>query len=150
MRRATALLAVARGGVFILAAREAGLHSGTTVADLVARFNRVGLAAVRIAPGRGRKSAYPRSARAQIVATAQRQLDRRTDGTATRSLSTLQRALRRAALPRVGTSTIRRVLRGRLQRRRRSLAHATTGESMHTASRPIRDGRTPSRQSVWV
>jgi transposase len=110
VRRATALLAVARTGVFIDAAREAGLRSGTTVADLVARFNRVGLAAVRIAPGRGRKASYPLSARAQIVATAQRAPDRRTDGTATWSLSTLQRALRRAGLPRVGTTTIRRVL----------------------------------------
>jgi len=67
VRRATALLAVARTGVFIHAAREAGLRSGTTVADLVARFNCVGLAAVRIAPGRGRTATYPRSARAQIV-----------------------------------------------------------------------------------
>jgi hypothetical protein len=77
VRRATALLAVARTGVFIQAAREAGLHSGTTVADLVARFNRVGLAAVSIAPGRGRKATYLLSARAQIVATAQREPDRR-------------------------------------------------------------------------
>src|SRR5439155_18454226 len=78
VRRATALLAVARTGVFIHAAREAGLRSGTTVADLVARFNRVGLAAVRIAPGRGRKATYLLSARAhaQIVATAQREPDR--------------------------------------------------------------------------
>src|SRR4051794_26113113 len=53
VRRATALLAVARTGVFIQAAHESGLHSGTTVADLVARFNRHGLAAVRIARGRG-------------------------------------------------------------------------------------------------
>src|SRR5881392_2014952 len=52
VRRATALLAVARTGVFIQAAHEAGLRSGTTVADLVARFNRHGLAAVRIALGR--------------------------------------------------------------------------------------------------
>ena len=110
VRRATAVLAVARTGVFSQAAREAGLRSGTTVADLVARFNRVGLTAVRIAPGRGRKSTYPLSARAQIVATAQRQPDRRTDGTASWSLSTLQRALRRVGLPRIGTSTIRRVL----------------------------------------
>ena len=80
VRRATALLAVARTGVFIRAAREAGLRSGTTVADLVARFNRVGLAAVRIAPGRGRKPSYPLSARAQIVATAQRaRTDARTE-----------------------------------------------------------------------
>jgi transposase len=104
------LLAVARTGVFIHAAHEAGLGSGTTVADLVARFNRHGLAAVRIASGRGRRPGYPASARAQIVATAQRQPDRRTDGTASWSLSTLQRTLRRDGLPDVGTSTIRRVL----------------------------------------
>jgi transposase len=110
VRRATALLAVARGGVFIHAAHEAGLRSGTTVADLVARFNRHGLAAVQIASGRGRRPSYPASARTQIVATAQRQPDRRTDGTATWSLSTLQRRLRRDGLPGVGTSTIRRVL----------------------------------------
>src|SRR6476646_2795674 len=110
VRRAAALLAVARTGVFIHAAREAGLHSGTTVADLVARFNRHGLAAVRIARGRGRRPTYAASARAQIVATAQREPDRRTDGTATWSLSTLQRTLRRSGLPRMGTSTIRRVL----------------------------------------
>ena len=72
VRRATALLAAARSGVFIHAAREAGLRSGTTVADLVARFNRIGLEAVCVAPGRGRKPSYALSARAQIVATAQR------------------------------------------------------------------------------
>jgi len=110
VRRATALLAVARTGVFIHAAQEAGLRSGTTVADLVARFNRHGLAAVRIASGRGRRPIDSLSARTQIVATAQREPDRRTDGTATWSLSALQRALRGAGLSRVGTSTIRRVL----------------------------------------
>jgi transposase len=110
VRRATALLAVARTGVFIHAAHESGLRSGTTVADLVARFNCHGLAAVRIAGGRGRRALYTASARAQIVATAQREPDRRTDGTATWSLTTLQRTLRRSGLPRVGTNTIRRVL----------------------------------------
>jgi transposase len=110
VRRACALLAVARGEAFIHAARQAGLHSGTTVADLVARFNRHGLAAVRITAGRGRKPTYTPEARARIVAIAQRQPNRRTDGTATWSLTTLQRSLRRAGLPQLGTSTIRRVL----------------------------------------
>ena len=110
VRRAIALLVVARGGVFIQAAREAGLRSGTTVANLVARFNRHGVAALRLAGGRGRKPTYTPAARARIVATAQRQPDRRTDGTATWSLTTLQRSLRQAGLPQVGTSTIRRVL----------------------------------------
>src|SRR5205809_248590 len=110
VRRATALLAVARTGVFIHAGREAGLRSGTTVADLVARFNRHGLAALRIATGRGRRPTYSAIERARIVATAQREPVRRTDGTATWSLTTLQRSLRQAGLPQVGTSTIRRVL----------------------------------------
>src|SRR6266568_6586105 len=73
VRRATALLAVAQGSAFIGAARQAGLRSGTTVADLVGRFNRHGLAALHIASGRGRKPTYLASARARIVATAQRQ-----------------------------------------------------------------------------
>jgi transposase len=110
VRRATALLAVSEGSAFIHAAREAGLHSGTTVADLVGRFNRHGLAALRIATGRGRRPTYVASARARIVATAQRSPNRRADGTATWSLSTLQRTLRRGGFPKVGTSTIRRVL----------------------------------------
>jgi hypothetical protein len=77
-RRATALLAVPRTGVFIHAAHEAGLHSGTTMADLVARFNRHGLAALCIATGRGRRAPYLASERARFVATAQRQPHRRT------------------------------------------------------------------------
>jgi transposase len=110
VRRATALLAVARGQPFVRAARAAGFRSGTAVANLVGRFNRHGLGALALAPGRGRKATYDRAARARIVATAQRAPDRKADGTATWSLSTLRRTLRREGLPRVGTSTIRRVL----------------------------------------
>jgi transposase len=111
VRRATALLAVARGESFARAARGAGFRSSTTVADLVGRFNRRGLAALNIAPGRGPKASYDPAARAQIVATAQRPPDRRDDGTATWSLTTLQRTLRREALPAIGATTVRRVLR---------------------------------------
>jgi len=92
VRRATAVLAVARGQAFEVAAREAGLRSGTTVSNLVRRFNRAGLSALRIAHGRGRPP------------------DRKVDGTATWSLSTLERTVRREGLPRVGATTIRRVL----------------------------------------
>lgn len=109
-RRATALCAVATGATFAEAARRAGFRSGTAVADLVARFNRRGLAALAIAPGRGPRATYDPAARAVIVATAQRPPDRRDDGTATWSLTTLQRTLRREALPRVGATTVRRVL----------------------------------------
>ncbi len=109
-RRARALLAVARGHPFAQAARQAGFTSATTVAGLVARFNRRGVAAVTIAPGRGRTPTYNPLARARIIATAQRMPDRRRDGTATWSLSTLERCLRRDAFPRLGATTIRRVL----------------------------------------
>jgi transposase len=111
VRRAAALLAVAEGRPFTGAAQAAGLRSGTTVANLVRRFNRAGLAALRIAAGRGRRPTYGPAGRARIVATAQRPPDRRADGTATWSLSTLQRTLRREGLPRLGATTIRRVLR---------------------------------------
>ena len=110
VRRATALLAVVQGHGFAAAARQAGFASSTTVAKLVARFNRHGLAAVSIAAGRGRKPTYDPPARGSIVATAQRPPDRKADGTATWSLSTLERTLRREAFPRLGATTIRRVL----------------------------------------
>jgi transposase len=110
VRRARALLTVAAGASFAAAAREAGLRSGTTVANLVARFNREGLVALSIASGRGRTPTYDGSARAQIVATAQAAPDRKTDGTATWSLSTLQKRLRKEGLEQIGTNTIKRVL----------------------------------------
>ena len=110
VRRARAVLAVARGAPFAKAAAQAGFRSGSAVADLVARFNRHGMAALRIAAGRGRTPTYDRTARAVIVASAQMQPDRREDQTATWSLGTLQRHLRRDGMTRIGTSTIRRVL----------------------------------------
>jgi transposase len=110
VRRATALLAVADGAPFAVAAQRAGYRSGSAVTALVRRFNRAGLVALGIAAGRGRRPTYDATARAGIVATAQRQPERKTDGTATWSLSTLQRALRRDGLPQVGATTIRRVL----------------------------------------
>jgi len=110
VRRATALLAVAHRQSFAQAARRAGLRSGSAVAALVERFNRRGLAATAIAAGRGRRPTYDRAARARIVATAQRPPERKADGTATWSLSTLERTLRREGLPEVGATTIRRVL----------------------------------------
>jgi transposase len=111
VRRAAAVLAAAGGETFSAAARAAGYRSPQAVACLVRRFNRVGLAALSIAPGRGRRPTYDAAARARIVTTAQRPPDRKVDGTATWSLSTLERTARREGLPRVGATTIRRVLR---------------------------------------
>jgi transposase len=110
VQRATALLAVAGGETFATAAEAAGYRSPQAVTYLVRRFNQVGLEALEIAAGRGRRPTYDAVARARIVATAQRPPDRKVDGTATWSLSTLERTLRREGLPRVGATTIRRVL----------------------------------------
>ena len=110
VRRAVAVLAVAQGEPFVRAAQQAGFQSGTTIANLVSRFNQQGLGALSIAAGRGRKPTYDPAARAQIVTVAQRAPDRMTDGTATWSLSTLQRSLRQEAFPQLGATTIRRVL----------------------------------------
>jgi transposase len=110
VRRARAVLAVARGQPFRQAAQTAGLRSGSAVAGLVQRFNAQGLAALSIASGRGRKPTYDATARAQIVATAQTPPDRKKDGTATWSLSTLRKRLRKEGLEQIGANTVKRVL----------------------------------------
>src|SRR5215208_3703234 len=110
VKRATAVLAVAGGQSFSAAARAAGFRRPQAVTYLVRRFNRVGLGALRIAAGRGRRPTYDAAARARIVATAQRPPDRKLDGTATWALSTRERTVRREGRPRLGATTIRRVL----------------------------------------
>jgi transposase len=135
VRRATALLAVARGAPFAKAAPQAGFRSGSAVADLVARFNRHGMAALTIAAGRGRMPTYDATARVMIVASAQMQPDRREDQTATWSLGTLQRRLRRDGMTRIGTSTIRRVLQdaGSSYQRTRTWCPTGTAQRVRTS-----------------
>lgn len=127
VRRARALLAVADGDSFAAAGRQAGFRSGGTVTDLVRRFNRQGIAALTIAAGRGRTPTYDGNVRAQIVRIAQGQPERRTDGTATWSLGTLQRRLRRDGMECIGTSTIRRVLQDAGSSYQRSRTWCPTG-----------------------
>ena len=110
VRRAKVVLAVAAGQPFTEAAQQAGLKSGDGVGKLVKRFNQHGLCALWVAAGRGRKLTYMSEQRARIVVEVQREPDREQDQTATWSLLTLRRALRKQALPQVGASTIREVL----------------------------------------
>jgi len=56
VKRARAILAVGAGQSYTQAAREAGFKSGESVSQLVERFTQHGLAALLIAPGRGRKA----------------------------------------------------------------------------------------------
>jgi transposase len=110
--RARVLLLVAGGSDYQQAARSSGRRSGDAVSALVARFNREGLAAVRPRHGGGKRRLYDERARSRILREAQRVPTPEADGAAAWSLSTLRKALRRAAdgLPGVSTYTIREVL----------------------------------------
>jgi transposase len=110
--RAKELLAVADGASYQAAARAAGRRSGDAVAQLVARFNRAGLAALGERHGGGQPKRYTPSAAERILREVRRAPEREADGTATWSLSTLQRALRQApdGLPGISTYTIWEVL----------------------------------------
>jgi transposase len=130
VRRARAVLAVAHDQSFAQAARQAGFASRSTVAALVGRFNRRGLAAVDVGPGRGRHPTYGHAARAQIVAVAQQQPRRREDRTATWSLATLERRLRQEGLPHIGATTIRRVLQDAGSSYQRTRTWCPTGTAL--------------------
>jgi transposase len=106
--RARELLSVTDGASYEAAARAAGRRSGDAVAHLVARFNRDGVDAVVERHGGGQPKRYTATEQERILQEVRRTPDREQDGTATWSLSTLQRALRRApdGLASISTYTI--------------------------------------------
>ena len=110
--RAKALLAVGAGQRFTEAAGTAGRRSGDAVAKLVRRFNTEGLAALDPRHAGGPPVMYDATLRERILREFRRPPDREQDGTATWSLTTLQRALRRApdGLPTISTATILQTL----------------------------------------
>lgn len=111
--RAEALLAVADGRTYTEAAVLVGRRVGDTVAAWVARFNREGLGALEPGHGGGSPVRYGAAERARILAEVRRPPDRARDGTATWSVATLGRTLRRVedGLPGVSDDTVWRVLR---------------------------------------
>lgn len=94
--RAKALLAVSEGQNFTQAAHSAGYKLGDSVADWVSRFNREGLTALEPKHGGGPVPQYTAKEKQRILAELQRTPQRAKDGTATWSLETLKRALRKA------------------------------------------------------
>src|SRR4051794_27525907 len=110
--RARALLAIAEGASDTAAAHLVGRGHNETISAWVSRFNREGLAAVRPHHGGGPCIRYGAQEQQRILAEWARAPQREQDGTATWSLSLLQKALRQApdGLPRVSTFTIWRTL----------------------------------------
>jgi transposase len=129
---AKALLAVAAGQPYTAAARAAGRRSGDAVAQLVARFNQTGLAALQPGHGGGPAPTYGAAEQARILAEVRRTPDREEDGTALWSLTTLQRVLRRASdgLPQVSTFTIWSVLHDAGLSWQRDRSWCETGEAL--------------------
>ena len=110
--RAKVLLAVAEGANYTEAAQQVGRKSGDAVSALVARFNEEGVLALEPRHGGGPTVRYGAAERERVIAELRRSPDREQDGTATWSLSTLQRSLRRAedGLPTISTQTILSIL----------------------------------------
>jgi transposase len=107
-QRAVALLAVADGMSLIGAAQAAGWKVHDTVTRLIRRFNERGLAALDDLPRSGHPRSYGPTEHARIEQELLRSPILAEDGTATWSLTTLQRSLREApdGLPEVSTFTI--------------------------------------------
>ena len=110
--RARLLLAVAAGLEYTQAAHSVGRKDRDSVSALVSRFNHEGLQAVVPGHGGGFQPRYTEADQARILSEFNRVPDRDIDQTASWTLSTLQRALRRApdGLPTVSTYTLRMVL----------------------------------------
>src|SRR3954449_1935235 len=112
VERSRALLAIAGGASYTAAAHQVGRRHTETISAWVSRFNREGLAAVRPSHGGGARIHYGADAQQRILTEWARTPQREQDGTATWSLSLLQKALRQSpdGLPKVSTFTIWRTL----------------------------------------
>src|SRR5712692_1504477 len=152
--RAKAVVAVADGANYTAAAHAAGRRSGDAVGRLVARFNQAGLEALVPGHGGGQPARYTSAERERILAEARRPPEQERDGTATWSLTTLQRALRRApdGLAQVSTYTIWCVLRGEGWTWQRSRSWCDTGSAQRLRKSGVvtlTDPDTAPKKTLW-
>lgn len=112
VERSKVLLAVAGGKDYTQAALLAGRRSRKAVSQLVSRFNQEGLSAIIPRHGGGAGVKYAHREQNRILQEFHRAPDRKADGTASWSLSTLQSALHKAedGLPGVSIDTIWKTL----------------------------------------
>jgi transposase len=139
---------VAAKQTFSQAASSAGFKEARSVSQLVERFNERGLAALSIAPGRGRKATYTSQHQVRILQEVQRQPDRKEDQTATWSLSMLQQALRKEALPHIAKEPIRQVLHAAGYSYQRTRSWCRTGYALRkrkSGTVTVYDPQTPEK-----
>lgn len=136
--RAKAILAVAKGSDYTSAAQQVGLRCGDTVSKWVNHFNIEGLASMLPRHGGGATVQYGEPEKQRILAEFHRRPERHIDGTATWSVVTLQRALRRAeeGLAHVSSYTIWQVLKEAGYSWQKSRSWLKTGQAKR-----IRKGR---------
>jgi len=137
--RAKEILAVAAGSTYQKAAEKAGRKSGDAVSQLVGRFNKEGMLAIQGHPGGKPTPKYQASERERVIAEARRQPDPEKDGTNTWSLTTLQKALRKAedGLPEISTERIWVILQENGYRWQKSRSWCETGEVARKRKRGV-------------
>lgn len=137
--RAKEILAVANGTSYQGAARLAGKKSGDAVSHLVERFNQEGLGAIQTKHGGGPIAKYNATERERVLTEARRQPDVERDGTNTWSLTTLQKALRKApdGLPEISTERIWVILQEAGFRWQKSRTWCETGQVARKRKRGV-------------
>ena len=137
--RAKEILAVAAGSSYQEAAEKAGRKSGDAVSQLVGRFNREGMLAIQGHPGGKPPAKYNATERERVLAEVKRQPDPEKDGTHSWSLTTLQKALRKAedGLPEISTERIWVILQESGYRWQKSRSWCETGEVARKRKRGV-------------
>ena len=133
------ILAVADGHSYTEAAQIAGKKSGDAVAHLVEQFNQKGLPAIQLKHAGGARIKYTAKEREQVLAEARRPPDPDKDGTKTWSLTTLQKALRKApdGLPSISTERIWVILQEAGYRWQKSRSWCETGQAARKRKRGV-------------
>jgi len=137
--RAKEILAVADGHSYTEAAQLAGRKCGDPVSHLVEQFNREGMAAIQPRHGGGPKVKYSAIERERVLGEVRRQPDAEQDGTNTWSLTTLQKALRKAedGLPEISTERIWVILQEAGFRWQKSRTWCETGQVVRKRKRGV-------------
>jgi len=137
--RAKEILAVAEGCSYTEAAQRVGRRCGDPVSYLVEQFNREGIAAIQPKHGGGPKPKYTALERDRVLREARRQPNAAQDGTNTWSLTTIQKALRKAedGFPEISTERIWVILQEAGFRWQKSRTWCETGQVARKRKRGV-------------